>query len=322
MEESNPPSSCAIVASMPGPTLDPRSSLIGAVLGLVIGGIGGFFSASQNVEPPGATPAARTDARPRPTTKTAASGDAAAPMTPPTPGARISFAQQGEDLVVQEMLYTFRVNKPTYLDIGAHEPVHGSNTYLFYATGSHGVLVEPNPTFVEKLKKVRPLDTVLDVGVGIDDQQEADYYVIGGDNGQLNTFSKRQADTLVAVHNRTIERVIKRKLVPINRILEEHFKDAAPDFLSIDVEGLDLAILKTLDWNRWRPKVVCVETSMVENGHVNADILTLMEKNDYELRGGSFVNSVFLDRRFVKKVVDELTAAKTADEAAAADAGR
>src|SRR4051812_41063504 len=59
--------------------------------------------------------------------------------------ARPSYAQQGEDLAVASIFGLLGVGRPTYLDVGAGDPVEGSNTYLFYERGCRGVLVEPNP---------------------------------------------------------------------------------------------------------------------------------------------------------------------------------
>src|SRR5947209_3939954 len=58
----------------------------------------------------------------------------------------LSYAQQGEDLVVQNILAMVGVKGPiTYVDIGAYDPIFSSNSYAFYLAGGHGVLVEPNP---------------------------------------------------------------------------------------------------------------------------------------------------------------------------------
>ena len=60
-------------------------------------------------------------------------------------GSRFSYAQFGEDLVL-EALFTQFLNNPTpsYLDIGANNPKAGSNTYLFYLKKCYGVCVEPD----------------------------------------------------------------------------------------------------------------------------------------------------------------------------------
>jgi FkbM family methyltransferase len=176
-----------------------------------------------------------------------------------------SYAHSGEDIIAMRFLNDpdwvgsgRNVNpKPSYLDIGAADPVGGNNTYLFYMMGGRGVLVEPNIDFVRKIKARRPEDIVLNVGVGVAEQKEADYYCYSSQPA-WNTFDKETVDHRLATANEKPSRVIKMPLVPINRIIEENFHGKAPDFLSIDVEGLDLAILKTLDFQRFRPKVLCV----------------------------------------------------------------
>jgi len=253
--------------------LDRRSVLTGALGGLSVGSAAGFLAAWLPARPTKIEIVAEVDE-----------------------GAHLSYAQQGEDLVVMDILERRRVRQATYLDVGAYHPTIGSNTYNFYKAGGRGVLVEPNPAFADLLRTRRPRDTVLEVGIGPSGAAEADYYVVAGDN-QLNTFSKEQAEGIKARHGpKAIAKVIKRALVPINDILAKHFAAAAPDFMSIDVEGLDLAILSSMDFGRFRPYVICVETSM-QDGKVNQGILELLAAKDYDLRGGSFVNTVFVNRR-------------------------
>jgi len=212
------------------------------------------------------------------------------------PAAKASFAQQGEDLVIAQMLSELHVDGPTYIDIGAHHPIVDNNTFLLYRHGGTGVLVEPNPVYAAMLRKYRARDIVLEEGIGTTDQAEADYYVMDGD-GQLNTFSKEQADLIVARGRAKLLKVIPRPLVPLDAVLQQYFPRGAPDVLSIDIEGLDLAVLRTLDWNRWRPRIVCVETADARTGDVEQEIIDLLVRNGYEARGGSFVNTIFLERR-------------------------
>src|SRR5262245_33383940 len=90
----------------------------------------------------------------------------------------LSYSQSGEDLIVSFLFqYTLGISKPTYIDIGAAHPTRFNNTYLFYRRGASGVLVEPNVTLIPALTSTRPRDTVLNVGIGVTDQDEANYYV-------------------------------------------------------------------------------------------------------------------------------------------------
>jgi FkbM family methyltransferase len=217
------------------------------------------------------------------------------PMAPD--GRRLSYAQQGEDLVLQAVFEHLGIARPRYLDIGAFHPTIGSNSFLLYVRGSRGVLVEPNPFMAELLRKARPEDVVLDVGVSVDASTSADYYMLR-DRPQLNTFSREQADRYVAESGPgAIEKVVKMPLRAVNEILAEHFADAPPDLVSIDVEGLDLPLLQTLDFARHRPAVFCVETPVYGTNTQREPTLELMRGHGYAMRAGTFVNTIFVDER-------------------------
>lgn len=217
------------------------------------------------------------------------------PMAPD--GRVLSYAQQGEDLVLRAVFEHLGISRPRYLDIGAFHPSIGSNTFLFYVLGSRGVLVEPNPPMAELLRRARPKDVVLDVGVSVDGSTSADYYVLR-DRPQLNTFSREQADRYVAEAGPgTIESVVKLPLRSVNEILAEHFADAPPDLVSIDVEGLDLPLLQTLDLTRFRPAVFCVETLVYGTSLQREPTLELLRGHGYAARAGTFVNTIFVDER-------------------------
>lgn len=213
---------------------------------------------------------------------------------------KFTYAQQGEDVALWQILrHVLGIEDPTYLDVGAHHPVFNNNTYLLYGRGSRGVLVEPNPALHRLLEQVRPRDVVVRAGIGVTAQAEADFYIIGGsEDGQLNTFSREQAETLVQRSNGhyRIERVIKIPLLGINELMRKHW-NGPPNLLSLDTEGFDLPILRSLDFERLRPDVVCVETQEIGGRRILGEILQLMAQKGYEVRGGSFVNTIFIDRR-------------------------
>jgi FkbM family methyltransferase len=217
---------------------------------------------------------------------------------PPLEYGRLSYAQQGEDLILENMVMFLEIKRPTYIDIGAHDPIIGNNTYGLYRNGSRGVLVEPNPDLTPELRASRPEDVVLEIGIGAQaEDEEANYYIVEGD-GQGNTFSEDQVRRLRTEYGRDIvKQVIKRHLVNINKVLGEHFPAGAPDVFSTDTEGYDLTILQSLDFGRFRPKIFCVET--LAGLEVNPQILNHMRSKDYDVRGGTFVNTIFVDNGFV-----------------------
>jgi hypothetical protein len=206
----------------------------------------------------------------------------------------LSFAQSGEDLIANFIFHYLQIPRITYLDVGAHEPVVINNTYFFYRRGYHGVLVEPNVEMCKKLRAVRPKDTTLEAGIGVTAEREADYYLMT--ESAWNTFSKEEAEHMTRVTGGRIkvERVIKMPLLEINDVMVKHF-GGAPTFLSIDAEGLHLAILKTIDFNKFRPAVICVETLIAGTNKHMPEIPAFMETQQYVARGSSFVNTIFVD---------------------------
>ena len=211
-----------------------------------------------------------------------------------------SYAQSGEDVIVAGILDYFSVLKPSYLDVGAFLPIFSNNTYLLYQRGSRGVLVEPNVDLIPELRSKRPRDTVLNVGVGLTEQTAADYYCMS--LIQWNTFDKGEAERRVAANGGKvrIERVVRIPLIPINRIIAEHFPSGGPDFLSIDIESMDLAVLKTMDFTRCRPKVICSETFVDQTFRMNPETTKFLAHQGYELRGMTCANTIYVDQSLIK----------------------
>jgi FkbM family methyltransferase len=222
------------------------------------------------------------------------------PAPPPAPEVvgNESFSQCGEDLVVAFMAYYLGIPKVTYLDVGANDPVQLSNTYYFYKKGHRGVLVEPNRALCKLLREKRPADTTVEAGIGVTAVKEADYYIMTYDG--LNTFSKEEADHQVEVTKGevAIREVIKLPLLNINDVMDEHFR-GAPAFLSVDTEGMDLAILKSIDYARFRPKIICAETLVSGTRKTRPEIPEFMATQGYVVRGGSFVNTIFVDAKLL-----------------------
>jgi len=215
-----------------------------------------------------------------------------------TTSSETSFAQSGEDLIAHFIFKYLGIGDITYLDVGAYDPISINNTYYFYQKGFRGVLVEPNVTMCEKLRAVRPMDTTLTAGIGVTAVREADYYLMT--EPSWNTFSKEEAEHQAKVTDGKIkiEKVIKMPLLDINDVMAQHL-NGAPAFLSIDAEGWHLAILKAIDYQRFRPKVICVETLVSGTKAVIQDIPAFMTSQGYVDRGGSFVNTLFVDGKIL-----------------------
>ncbi len=276
-----------------------QTFLVGCLAGVCAGGGVAFFAGRMSMIP---------DAPPPQTAVASAAplASASASTTPALPPAdsllKGSFAQQGEDLIVKQIFIELDITDTTYVDIGAHDPIRGNNTFLFYLHGSHGVLIEPNPVYAEKLRRVRPRDTVIAKGIGVTGETSADYFDFGED-GQENTFSKEQADTLVRL-GMPLKGKMKMPLVGINEVLAANFPSAPPALFSIDTEGFDLPILRTLDFARFRPPVICAETLEMGTNQVIGAIAEFLRTKKYVARGGTFVNTIFVAEEWLTKKTD------------------
>ncbi|MBY0513802.1 MAG: FkbM family methyltransferase [Gemmataceae bacterium] len=226
-------------------------------------------------------------------------GRAIATTPKPPPAFRPSFAQAGEDAVVSFIFAYLKLDQPSYIDIGAADPVKWNNTYYFYLQGCRGILVEPNVDLIPKLKAERPDDTILNIGIG-PENTTADYYRLSEPG--WNTFDKDEAEEAIrnsGGRERVVE-VVKMPLVNVNDVLAKHYGGKTPDFFSIDVEGLDLAILKSLDWAKHRPKVICVETVVNGTTGERSEVAAFLDQKGFAARASTFINTVFVDKGLLR----------------------
>jgi len=163
-------------------------------------------------------------------------------------GVKRSYSQFGEDAVVQAFFRN--KNDGFYVDVGAYHPHLYSNTYALYRKGWHGLAIDPNPAMQPLFKLFRSHDTFVCAGVGIGEGVYEQF-----DDGAYNQFVQQKGG---------------QKLRRLDDMLHEHHVERI-DFLSIDVEGMDLEVLKTHDWSI-RPKLVAVEADL---GSPAAEFLTI-----------------------------------------------
>jgi FkbM family methyltransferase len=205
-----------------------------------------------------------------------------------------SYSQCGEDLIVAFALNLIHGSRPkTYLDVGANHPFHLSNTALLYTQGGSGILVEPDPYFAELLRRKRPRDKVLQCGVHFSGEEKADFYIL--DSPTLNTFSRQEMERYVAMGHKLTQKLAVN-LKSINAILE---MAGTLDFMNLDIEGLDKAILEMIDWSKHRPTCVCVETITYEKQQEpkkQSNIIQFMQSQSYFLYADTFINSIFVDQ--------------------------
>ncbi len=188
-----------------------------------------------------------------------------------------SYSQEGEDLV----LARFFGNKKNgfYVDVGANHPKRYSNTYYFYKKGWSGINIDPLPESKKLFDKYRKRDINLNIGIS-DKPGKMKYYMF--EESQLNTFSEKVKNERKKNGKKIISE-IDVKLEKLSFVLDKYVKNKEIDFLSIDTEGFDFNVLKSNDWDKYKPKVIIVEilNSKLED-FVNDKIYIFLKENGYE----------------------------------------
>lgn len=213
----------------------------------------------------------------------------------------LSYAQCGEDLVLNNLFNLLGIEKPYYLDIEAHHPKYLSNTYMFYKQGGVGICVEPDPLLFKRFAAVRRRDLCLNLGVG-KSSGLMDFYRMSVPT--VNTFSKSEADMYVAKGSFKIKSITKVNVITLNEIFEK-YATMIPDLVSIDVEGLDLEILQSTDLTRFRPKLFCVETLTFDVNYKEMKVLSIidfMATQNYVVVADTWLNTIFVKKELWSSV--------------------
>jgi len=167
-----------------------------------------------------------------------------------------SYAQEGEDLILYRMIYR-KIEQGFYVDVGAHHPKRFSNTYFFYRKGWQGINIEPMPGSKRKFDKVRPRDFNLEIPIN-SKEEELTYYIFN--DPALNGFSKDLSLLRNQSSDYKIIKSVNMKTRTLSSVLEEYLSGGQKiNLLSIDVEGLDLEVLKSNDWRTYKPDFIMVE---------------------------------------------------------------
>jgi FkbM family methyltransferase len=209
----------------------------------------------------------------------------------------ISYSQSGEDMILAFIFKSLTMPQIQYLDIGAYDPVELSNTYYFYQHGSSGVCIEPNYQLFKKFRQKRQRDICLNVGIG-PKKGIARLYV--REFAALSGFTKKKSQLKNGKQNKDLEVTSTNKVqvLTINEVIDKYFTKS-PNLISIDTEGFDYQILKSFDFNKYRPEVFCIETitySANLKGKKVKKIIDLMHSRGYFHYGDTFINSIFVDK--------------------------
>jgi FkbM family methyltransferase len=207
-----------------------------------------------------------------------------------------SYSQSGEDLIVKFIFDNLGISQPTYIDIGAHHPYYLSNTALFYELGSRGINIEPDPSLFKAFLKEREHDKNVNVGIGAE-RGLADFYIISVPT--LNTFSKTEAEDYINEGDYHITEVVKIPVNSLNNIIQEYNDGKFPQFLNVDAEGIDELIIRSINYDKSYPLVICIETlsfSSTGNGIKNTTITDYLIQKGYMVYADTNINTILVKK--------------------------
>lgn len=175
---------------------------------------------------------------------------------------KISYSQEGEDILLWRMIESFSKTTGVYVDVGCNHPWKWSNTAFFYNQGWEGVVIDPNPEFSETFAKERPRDKFLNLGIS-NQSSKLTYHKF--DISLYNTFLEDKANELVkrGVVSKTGQ--IEVSVEPLGDALQRIWPHGmAIDLLSIDAEGLDYQIIHSHNFEKFPVKYLIIETDTMD----------------------------------------------------------
>ena len=182
-----------------------------------------------------------------------------------------SWSQDGEDVVLMDL-----ARQPgVYVDVGAHHPTRFSVTRHLYEAGWRGVNIDASPGFTELFEAARPLDINVECLVGTPGLRTFHRFADPA-------YSTLDSDVALALQSRGVEKVGEDEIEvrSLSSILHEVLPPQTLGLLSIDVEGADLEVLQSHDFDAYPPDRVLVECP------VSLDELSSMDVHRFLLSRG------------------------------------
>jgi FkbM family methyltransferase len=199
-----------------------------------------------------------------------------------------SYSQEGEDRVLAAMFENRETGR--YVDVGAHHPRRFSNTHLLHQRGWTGLNIDPLPGVAELFHRERPRDVSLRCGVS-SEAGRAVFYRFA--ETALSTFDQRLAEDRVQ-QGWQLEGKEEVELLPLAALVETHLGVGQPiDLLTVDVEGLDLDVLRSAALERIRYDVLCVE-ELGGHGIATGPVHALVAEHGYALQAVTGRSRIYL----------------------------
>lgn len=203
-----------------------------------------------------------------------------------------SYSQEGEDMILMNL---FRGRSAGfYIDVGAHHPFIFSNTYVFYKLGWRGINIDAMPGSMRLFHKYRPNDINLELAIA-KTKQTLTFYQFN--EPALDTFSKELAEERARIDKFKLVSCVELSTHRLDEVLDQWLPPQQEiDFINIDVEGYDLEVVLSNDWERYRPKAVLVESIGFPLAHPETSgLFTFLTSKKYDLFAKTVNTLIFIE---------------------------
>ena len=208
-----------------------------------------------------------------------------------------SYSQEGEDLILKRFFDDQRTG--FYVDVGAHHPKRFSNTYMFYQKGWKGINIDALPKSMKRFDRVRPRDINIEQPIS-EKKQSLTYYAFN--EPALNGCSKELSEERAKLDRYYIKFTQTLETERLDNLLDKYLpKDQQIDFLSIDVEGFDFSVLKSLNLQKYRPDVILIEILEDNLSKIkNNDIYKYLIDHNYLIYSKAVNTVIFMCKEYSK----------------------
>ena len=211
---------------------------------------------------------------------------------------KISYSYGSVDLLLEHIFKN--QSHGFYIDVGCQHPVMNNNTYLLYKKGWNGINIDLDKKNIDLFNFYRKRD--LNLNFAISSQEGERDLFFYHDKSAINTVEKSVANYQRA----QVKEIKKVKTKTLNSIIENSkFNNLTIDFVSIDVEGHELDVIKGFDLKKYKPKVVIIEfldLSLKKFKIKNLNIKNFLKSEIYQYmvdKNYTLVNLIHSDLVFV-----------------------
>jgi len=191
---------------------------------------------------------------------------------------RKSYSQDGEDMLLMSLYEGQQNYKGFYVDIGAHDPIKFSNTQYFYEKGWRGINIDATPGSMRRFNELRSEDINIECGVS-DREGNLLYYSFA--EAALNSFDPILSENRIN-NGWALKEKIEIPVLSINDILKRYLPvNQNIDFIDIDIEGMELQILKKFDFSKYSPKYFLLEDLNNDLLETDTEINAFMRSKSY-----------------------------------------